>query len=118
MKKSLSLLLAAGMLSIVACGPSEKEKVAEAARLQDSISQDSTMRAAQAAEAAAAEAMKMTQDSLAKVAQDSIMKVMQDSIASLTKKGSSTPKTVKPKVLDPGKKDQKPEDVKPGTGRG
>ncbi len=118
MKKSISLLLVAGMLSLVACGPSEKEKAAEAARIQDSLAKDSMDRAQQAAEAAAAEALKMQQDSLAKAAQDSVMKAMQDSIAALSKKVSAPPKTTKPKLVDPGKKDQKPEEVKPGTGRG
>lgn len=113
MKKSFSLLLVAGMLSLVACGPSEKEKAETEAHRLDSLRQDSIMQANLALEVA----LKASQDSLAQVAQDSIMKAMQDSIAMLTKKGT-TPKTTKPKLIDPGKKDQKPEDVKPGTGRG
>ncbi|MEO8149039.1 MAG: hypothetical protein ABI723_15440 [Bacteroidia bacterium] len=109
MKRSISLLLVAGMLSLVACGPGEKEKAAEAARLQDSITQDSTMRAMQAAEAA----LKATQDSLAMIAQDSVMKAMQDSITMLTKKPA--PKPVKAKTPEEKKK----EEVKKATqGRG
>ena len=111
MKKSIVLILVAGMLSFSACGPSAKEREAEEARVRDSIANDSTM----AAQAAAEEAMRISQDSLARIAQDSAMSAMQDSIAMAKTPGK---KPAKPRLIDPGKKDQKPEDVKPGTGRG
>ena len=60
MKKVLALVMAAGMFSIVACGPSaeEKQKMEEAAKAaQDSIAA-AAQQAASAAEQAATEAVK------------------------------------------------------------
>ena len=47
MKKLLSLLVVAGTMFIVACGPSAEEQAAEQARL-DSLMQDSIAKAAEA----------------------------------------------------------------------
>jgi len=43
MKKLFGLLMIAGMMSFVACGPSAEEKAAEQARL-DSLMKDSLMK--------------------------------------------------------------------------
>lgn len=107
MKKSILLLMAAGITAFVACGPSAEEKQrAEQARL-DSIETvriaDSTAAAAAAAEAEAAAAKKATEDSLAMVA-------MADSMAKM-KESMSKPKP-KPKPV------VKPQDVKAGQGKG
>lgn len=66
MKKLLSVLLIAGMASLVACGPSAEEKAAKEKAKQDSI--------------ANAERELFIQDSLAKVEQ-----MKQDSIANAQK---------------------------------
>ena len=64
MKKLLSLLVVAGTMFIVACGPSAEEQAAEQARL-DSLMQDSIAKVEEAAKAA--EMAK--QDSIAKAAE-------------------------------------------------
>jgi len=57
MKKILTLLIVAGMFSLVACGPSAEQKEAEAKRIADSTSAaESAMQAAEEAAAAAASA--------------------------------------------------------------
>jgi hypothetical protein len=63
MKKLFALLLVAGMVAVVACGPSAEEKRAKEIA-------DSTAQADSIAQVQAAEQAKM--DSLAKVAADSI----------------------------------------------
>lgn len=103
MKKLFSLLVIAGMLAVVACGPSAEEKAAKEKAKQDSI----------------AAAQKAIDDSIAAVAKaDSIAaaekaKRIEDSIAALPKaKGGTKPPTTKPGQPIP--KDQ----VKAGQGKG
>lgn len=73
MKKLFALLLVAGMVAVVACGPSAEEKRAKEIA-------DSTALADSLAQVQAAEQAKM--DSLAKVAADSVAKAAhEDSIA-------------------------------------
>ncbi len=112
MKKTLILLMAAGTMVFIACGPSAEEKAkVEQARL-DSIElvriADSTAAAEAMAAAAAEAAMKATQDSLAMVA-------MQDSMANMKANMSKPKPKAKPKA-EPAP--AKPADVKPGQGRG
>jgi hypothetical protein len=73
MKKLFALLLVAGMVAVVACGPSAEEKrakeIADSTAMADSLAQ---VQAAQQAQ----------MDSIAKVAADSVAKVAhEDSIA-------------------------------------
>ncbi len=68
MKKLASLLLVAGMVAFVACGPSAEEKAAMEKAKQDSI--DAANKAVQDSIAMAAEQAKM--DSIAKAQADSI----------------------------------------------
>lgn len=74
MKKVLSILLVAGMASIVACGPSAEEKAAAQKAIQDSIANvvqmqaDSLAAVELAAQEAAAAAEKMMADSIAAAA--------------------------------------------------
>ena len=110
MKKLFINLSVAGMLAagLVGCGPSAEEKAAEQQRLNDSIAfvqqamNDSLMMVQQ----------QVTADSLAALAvADSLRAVaVADSIAA--SKGKPKPK---PK---PAPQPTKPEDVKPGQGRG
>ena len=73
MKKLFALLLVAGMVAVVACGPSAEEQRAKEIA-------DSTAQADSIAQVQAAEQAKM--DSLAKVAADSAAKAAhEDSIA-------------------------------------
>ena len=73
MKKLFALLLVAGMVAVVACGPSAEEKRAKEIA-------DSTAMADSLAQVQAAQQAKM--DSLTKVAADSVAKAAhQDSIA-------------------------------------
>ncbi len=68
MKKLASLLLVAGMVAFVACGPSAEEKAAMEKAKQDST--DAAMKAVQDSITMAAEQAKM--DSIAKAQADSI----------------------------------------------
>jgi len=68
MKKLASLLLVAGMVAFVACGPSAEEKAAMEKAKQDSI--DAATKAVQDSMTMAAEQAKM--DSIAKAQADSI----------------------------------------------
>jgi len=68
MKKLASLLLVAGMVAFVACGPSAEEKAAMEKAKQDSI--DAATKAVQDSITMAAEQAKM--DSIAKAQADSI----------------------------------------------
>lgn len=108
MKKIIQLLMLAGVAAFVACGPSAEEKARVEQTRLDSIEQvritDSTM----TAEAEAAAMQKAAQDSI--IMADSIAKVaMQDSMDRL----KANVKPSKPKV-----KPIKPQDVKPGQGKG
>jgi len=75
MKKVLSLLLVAGMATIVSCGPSAEEKAAAEKAIQDSIANVAQMQAdslaavEMAAQEAAAAAEKMVADSIAAAAE-------------------------------------------------
>ena len=107
MKKSFTVLMAAGIAAFVACGPSAEEKAKVEQARMDSIEQvritDSTSAAVAATEVAAAAAQKAAQDSLAMVA-------MQDSMAKM-KENMIKPKPKAKPVI-------KPQDVKAGQGKG
>ncbi len=75
MKKSLSILAFAGLLAIVACGPSAEDKAAMDKKKQDSIAKADSISAASAAAAATAE--KMKQDSIS----SAMEKAKADSVA-------------------------------------
>ncbi len=104
MKKSLLLLMAAGVTAFVACGPSAEEKARIEQARQDSIEQVRVQDSLNAAEAAAHQ--QATQDSIVKA--DSLrMVAMQDSMAKVKAnmskpkpkpKPKSEIKTVTPKV--------------------
>jgi len=104
MKKVLSLLLVAGMATIVSCGPSAEEKAAAEKAIQDSIANVAQMQAdslaavEMAAQEAAAAAEKMIADSIAAV-----------EAAAAAKKPASKPK---PKT----KEEKKIEETKKVTG--
>ncbi len=100
MKKILSLLVVAGMMTFVACGPSAKEKAAAEKLKQDSIA---TAMAAQA-----------TQDSLvqAEAAMKAAEAAKQDSIM----KAEEAAKTAKPAKKE-AKKETPKNKVKPGQGK-
>ena len=70
MKKVLSIVLAAGFVAIVACGPSAEEKATAEKAVQDSIA---------AAEQAAAATQATMQDSAAMVSTDSSAMMKSDS---------------------------------------
>lgn len=114
MKKLIPALIISGMLSsvFVSCGPSAEEKAAAEQHVKDSIAaaekavQDSIMAVQQKATEDSLAAVKAVEDSLAAV------KAMEDSIAA-AKSNKPKPKP-KPKPTTP----TKPEDVKPGQGRG
>ncbi len=80
MKKLLALLLVAGMVSFVACGPSKKDQEAKEKAKQDSIS--------------AAEKAKKEADSLASVEKQKrrLDSLKQDSLAKADKKNQNKPK--------------------------
>ena len=110
-QKLIPALFITGVLAsvFVACGPSAEEKAAAEQRMKDSIA---------AVEQAKADSMLAVQqqameDSLAmvKAMQDSIAKAVEDSLANV-KSGKPKPK---PK---PAPAPTKPEEVKPGQGRG
>ncbi|MBI4945844.1 MAG: hypothetical protein HY840_05515 [Bacteroidetes bacterium] len=98
MKKLLTLVIAGGMLSFIACGPSQAELEAKAKATQDSIRVADSTNAAVAAAKAAEEA--------AVAAAAAAEKAKQDSIA-----------TAEAAAKDKGKAKTKPA-VKPGQGRG
>ncbi|MFN8255171.1 MAG: hypothetical protein U0W24_05745 [Bacteroidales bacterium] len=77
MKRLLQLVVVAGMMSFLACGPSAEDQAKEQARL-DSLKQDSIAKAEEAAKAA--EMAK--QDSIAKAAE---AQRVADSIAAASK---------------------------------
>ncbi|HRH67508.1 MAG TPA: hypothetical protein PLU53_14485 [Bacteroidia bacterium] len=95
MKKVFSLLLAAGMVAMISCGPSAEEKAAaEKARL-DSISAAMEKKAADslAAVQAAAEQARLDSTNAA------MLKAQQDSIEAAAKKAANKPKPkAKPKA--------------------
>ena len=93
MKKVLSMILFAGMLSMTACGPSAEEKAAQEKQKQDSIA------AADAAKKAAEEAAKQDSIAKAKHKEDSIkgMKGGSNSGGGVTP-GGTTPKGADPKA--------------------
>jgi len=76
MKKLFGLLMIAGMMSFVACGPSAEEQAAEQARL-DSLKADSIAKV----EAAAAAAEQAKADSIAQVEAAATEQAKADSIA-------------------------------------
>ncbi|HPI29687.1 MAG TPA: hypothetical protein PLC90_03255 [Bacteroidales bacterium] len=71
MKKLFSLLVVAGMVAIVACGPSAEEKAAAEKKKADSIRVADSI--------AAAEKQKLIDDSIA-----AVQKAVEDSIAAAT----------------------------------
>jgi hypothetical protein len=113
MKKVLSLMAIAGFvaMSVIGCGPSAEEKAAAEQRIKDSIAEVERI----IAEEAAAVQMQATQDSLAQVA---AQQAIADSIAAAdsVKAAQNKPKP-KPKPK-PAPQPTKPEEVKPGQGRG
>jgi Tfp pilus assembly protein PilP len=115
MKKLLTIISAACVAMIVSCGPSAEEKARMEQATQDSLNQVME----QARQDSLNAVMELArQDSMAMAAamQDSLNKVMQDSLAAMeTKLKNVTKPKPKPKA-DP--KPTKPEDVKPGQGRG
>ncbi len=100
MKKVLSLLLVAGMASIIACGPSAEEKAAAEKAIQDSIANvekmqaDSLAAVEMAAQEAAAAAEKMVADSIAAV----------EAAAASKKVTKPKPKTKEEKKIEETKK--------------
>ena len=104
MKKVLTLLVVAGMMSFVACGPSAKDKAAAEKLKQDSI--------------ATAQADQAKQDSIANVAkQDSIANAAkQDSIAKAEEAGKNK-KEVKKEAKKDAPKETPKNKVKPGQGK-
>lgn len=88
MKKLFSLLVIAGMVAFVACGPSAEEKAAAEKAKQDSIVQ-----AQQKIDDSIAAAQKLIDDSIAAAKQ----KAYDDSIAAIKPKGGK-PATQKPKT--------------------
>ncbi|MEI8202765.1 MAG: hypothetical protein WCH34_07115 [Bacteroidota bacterium] len=105
MKKILSLLVVAGMMTFVACGPSQKEKDAAAKLKNDSI--------------AAAQAEQAKQDSIAKAeeAMKAAEAAKQDSIAK-AEEASKTKKVVGKKETKKETTKVTPKDkVKPGQGK-
>jgi len=97
MKKLFALVLVAGMVAFVACGPSQKEKDAKEKAKQDSI--------------AAVEKVKKEADSLAAVEKE---KAKQDSIAKAEKK--KAPKHTGNKPPEKTKEQQVKEKIKTGRG--
>lgn len=117
MKKLMSLLAIAGFIFVIGCGPSDEEKAAIAKATQDSL--------AAVAKKAMDDSLASAQAAVQKAMEDSVnaakMQAMQDSINALQGKMDKVVKDAKPKkpkLLDPSKKDLKPEEVKPGQGRG
>jgi hypothetical protein len=114
MKKVLSLMAVAGFvaLSVIGCGPSAEEKAAAEQRIKDSIAEVEHIKA----EEAAAAQMKATEDSLALVA---AQQAIADSIAAADSAKAAQANKPKPKPKPkPAPQPTKPEEVKPGQGRG
>ncbi len=86
MKKVFSLLVIAGMVAFVACGPSAEELAAKKKKTEDSLAEIAKQDSIALAEKAQAEA-----DSLENVR-------IQDSIAQATAKGGKTTTAPKPKT--------------------
>ncbi|MCC6690585.1 MAG: hypothetical protein IT235_03550 [Bacteroidia bacterium] len=72
MKKSLTIAAFAGMLAVVACGPSAEEKAAIEKAKQDSITAVEKMKADSIAAAATADQEKLAAEAAEKAKQDSI----------------------------------------------
>jgi hypothetical protein len=106
MKKVLSILLLAGITTLVACGPSAEEKAQAEKHVKDSLDAVA-MKAQQDSIAAVAAAEKAKQDSISNAAAE---KAKQDSLAAAAKKPA-------PKAATPVQK--KKEEAKKATrGRG
>ena len=100
MKRITTMILAAGMLTFVACGPSAEEKAAAEKAKQDSIAAAQKMVDDSIAAANAAAAAKATQDSL----NAAMEKAKADSIAAAEeKKKAHAPK---PKTIIEKKKEE------------
>ncbi len=102
MKKLLALVLVAGMVTFISCGPSKKDQEAKAKQKQDSI--------------AAAEKAKKEADSLAAVEKEKrkLDSLKQDSIAKVDKKKHHQGN--KPKNNSKPPEQQTKEKVKAGRG--
>ncbi|MBK7851858.1 MAG: hypothetical protein IPJ66_12240 [Bacteroidetes bacterium] len=95
MKKVFSLLLAAGMVALISCGPSAEEKAAAEKARQDSISAAMEKIAADSIAAVQAAAEQARQDSI----NAAMQKAQQDSIDAAAKKAANKPKPkAKPKA--------------------
>ena len=93
MKKVSSLLIAAGMVALISCGPSAEEKAATEKAVQDSI--NTAMQKITSDSMAAVQAEQARMDSLNAV----MMQAQQDSIDAANKKAANKPKPkVKPKA--------------------
>jgi hypothetical protein len=97
MKKLLSILLSAGIVMLIACGPSAEEKAAAEKAVQDSIAkvqkaQEDSMAAAQQAAMEKAKA-----DSTA-----AVEKMKADSVAAAMEKKKTTAKKPAPKKIEKG----------------
>ncbi|MBL0256922.1 MAG: hypothetical protein IPQ03_05065 [Bacteroidetes bacterium] len=94
MKKVFSLLIAAGMVALISCGPSAEEKAAAEKAVQDSIN-TAMQKITSDSMAAVAAAEQARMDSLNAV----MMQAQQDSIDAANKKAANKPKPkVKPKA--------------------
>jgi hypothetical protein len=85
MKKVFTLIVAASMVSLIACGPSAEEKAAKEKAKQDSIA---AVQKEQAIQDSIANVEKAKQDSIAAAVQ----KAKDDSIAAAAKKGGKKAK--------------------------
>lgn len=123
MKKVFALLLTAGVLGLVACGPSAEEIAKAEQATKDSLA----LVEQQMAEAAAAAAAQATNDSLAKAEMDAKMQMMMDSMNSI--KGTAEKAVVDAKAAaakaaaakaaaDKAKQQQPDPNVKAGQGKG
>lgn len=108
MKKLFSLVLAGGMASLIACGPSAEEIAAEQKRKEDSIRRADSIR--QAEEAARQAAI---QDSIAKA--EAAEKARQDSIRIADSIAAAAKNKPKPKTKEEKQKEEVKKVVK---GRG
>jgi hypothetical protein len=95
MKKLLSLILVAGVVTLISCGPSAEEKAAMEKAKQDSIDRVEKARMDSIEEVNKAAAEKARQDSIAAADME---KARQDSIEAANKKRTSS----KPKVIKKG----------------
>ncbi|HNP48427.1 MAG TPA: hypothetical protein PKL85_06290 [Bacteroidia bacterium] len=95
MKKVFSLLLAAGMIALISCGPSAEEKAAAEKATQDSITAAMEKMTADSMAAVQAAAEQAHQDSM----NAAMQKATQDSIDAAAKKAANKPKPkAKPKA--------------------